>query len=68
VRLEAIAALLGHRSLDVTLRYAKIASRTVADEYFAVTERVEALYGQHAQLPADAIGLTAGASAPSVMV
>ena len=35
--LEAIAALLGHRSLDMTLRYAKIASRTVADEYFAVS-------------------------------
>ena len=43
--LEAIAALLGHRSLDMTLRYAKIASRTVADEYFAVSEKVEALYG-----------------------
>ena len=54
--LEAIAALLGHRSLDMTLRYAKIASRTVADRYFAVTERVEALYGQPAQLPADAAG------------
>jgi site-specific recombinase XerD len=54
--LEAIAALLGHRSLDMTLRYAKIASRTVADEYFAVTEKVEALYGQPAQLPADAAG------------
>jgi site-specific recombinase XerD len=54
--LEAIAALLGHRSLDMTLRYAKIASRTVADEYFAVAEKVEALYGQPAQLPADAIG------------
>jgi site-specific recombinase XerD len=54
--LEAIAALLGHRSLDMTLRYAKIASRTVADEYSAVTEKVEALYGQPAQLPADAIG------------
>jgi site-specific recombinase XerD len=54
--LEAIAALLGHRSLDMTLRYAKIASRTVADEYFAVSEKVEALYGQAAQLPADAIG------------
>ena len=52
--LEAIAALLGHRSLDMTLRYAKIANRTVADEYFAVTEKVEALYGQPAQLPADA--------------
>jgi site-specific recombinase XerD len=44
--LEAIAALLGHRSLDMTLRYAKIASRTVADEYFAVSEKAEALYGQ----------------------
>jgi site-specific recombinase XerD len=54
--LEAIAALLGHRSLDMTLRYAKIASRTVADEYFAVSEKVEALYGQPAQLPPDAAG------------
>jgi hypothetical protein len=54
--LEAIAAMLGHRSLDMTLRYAKIASRTVADEYFAVTEKVEALYGQAPVLPADAIG------------
>jgi hypothetical protein len=54
--LEAIAALLGHRSLDLTLRYAKIANRTMADEYFAVTEKVEALYGQTPTLPADAIG------------
>src|SRR5215472_2768094 len=52
--LEAIAAMLGHRSLDMTLRYAKIASRTVADEYFAVTSKVEALYGQAPALPADA--------------
>jgi site-specific recombinase XerD len=52
--LEAIAALLGHRSLDMTLRYAKITSRTVADEYFAVSEKAEALYGQPAQLPAEA--------------
>ncbi|MGP7995763.1 MAG: tyrosine-type recombinase/integrase [Streptosporangiaceae bacterium] len=50
--LEAIAALLGHRSLDMTLRYARIASRTAADEYFAVSGKVEALYGQPAQLPA----------------
>ena len=28
--LEAIAAMLGHRSMDMTLRYAKIAARTVA--------------------------------------
>ena len=54
--LEAIAALLGHRSMDMTLRYAKIASRTVADEYFAVSKKAGALYGQPAQLPADAAG------------
>ena len=54
--LEAIAALLGHRSLDMTLRYAKIASRTVADEYFAVSQKADALYGQAAALPADAAG------------
>jgi hypothetical protein len=40
----------------MTLRYAKIASRTVADEYFAVTDKVDALYGQAPVLPADAIG------------
>ena len=54
--LEAIAALLGHRSLDMTLRYAKIANRTVADEYFALTEKVEALYGQGTPLPANLAG------------
>ena len=54
--LEAIAAMLGHKKLDMTLRYAKIANRTVADEYFAVTDKVDALYGQAPVLPADAIG------------
>ena len=53
---EAIAAMLGHRSMDMTLRYAKIANRTVADEYFAVTDKVDALYQQARELPADAIG------------
>jgi hypothetical protein len=33
-----------------------MASRTVADEYFAVTAKVEALYGQDPVLPAGAIG------------
>jgi hypothetical protein len=28
----------------------------VADEYFAVTDKVDALYGQAPVLPADAIG------------
>ena len=54
--LEAIAAMLGHRSLDMTLRYAKIANGTVADEYFAVAEKVDALYGQPRSLPADVLG------------
>jgi site-specific recombinase XerD len=54
--LEAIAAMLGHRSMDMTLRYAKIANRTVADEYFAVTDQVDAIYDQAQPLPADAIG------------
>ena len=54
--LEAIAALLGHRRLDQVLRYAKIANRAVADEYFAVSEKLEALYGQPQTLPADALG------------
>jgi site-specific recombinase XerD len=54
--LEAIAAMLGHRSMDMTLRYAKIANRTVADEYFAVTDQVDALYATADPLPADAIG------------
>ena len=54
--LEAIAALLGHRSLHMTLVYAKIADRTVADEYFTVSEKVEALYDAPRQLPAEAEG------------
>jgi integrase/recombinase XerD len=53
MRLDAIAALLGHKTLAMTMVYARIADRTVADEYFAVTEKVEALYGQPAQLPAN---------------
>jgi integrase len=54
--LEAIAALLGHRSMRMTLVYARIANRTVADEYFAVAEKVEALYDAPRELPADAEG------------
>jgi len=54
--LEALAALLGHRSLSMTLVYARIANRTVADEYFKVSEKVEALYEQPKQLPAQAEG------------
>jgi integrase len=35
MRLEAVAALLGHRSLAMTMTYARIADRTVAEEYHA---------------------------------
>ena len=54
--LEAIAALLGHRSMRMTLVYARIANRTVADEYFTVSEKVEALYEAPKALPATAEG------------
>ncbi|MES5824549.1 hypothetical protein [Streptomyces sp. RG80] len=37
-------------------RPVRIAARTVADEYFAVSEKVEALYDAPRQLPADAEG------------
>ncbi len=47
MRLEAIAALLGHRSMHMTLTYARIADRVVADEYAAVSAQIDALYGQH---------------------
>lgn len=53
--LEAIAALLGHTSMTMTMTYARIADRTVAAEYFAVSEKVEALY-EPAPLPAEAEG------------
>lgn len=42
--------------MRMTLVYARIADRTVADEYFAVTEKVEALYDQPKTLPAGAEG------------
>ena len=54
--LEAIAALLGHKSMRMTMVYAKISNRTVADEYFKVSAQVEALYDQPKQLPATAEG------------
>ncbi len=54
--IEAIAALLGHKTLAMTMVYARIADKTVADEYFSVTEKVEALYDQPHQLPADVEG------------
>ncbi len=40
--LEAIAALLGHRSPRMTLIYARISDSTVAEQYFNATGAVEA--------------------------
>ena len=53
MRLEAIAALLGHRSLEMTLVYAKITDRVVADEYASVCEQIDAplRHRQHARRP-----------------
>ena len=45
MRLEAIAALLGHRTMHMTLTYARIADRVVADEYASVSQQIDALYG-----------------------
>jgi hypothetical protein len=56
MRFEAIAALLGHRSLEMTLVYARIADRVVADEYASVCEQIDALYNTAATpgaLPAE---------------
>jgi site-specific recombinase XerD len=56
MRLEAIAALLGHRSLEMTLVYARIADRVVADEYASVCDQIDKLYATAAvpgALPAE---------------
>ena len=42
--LEAVAAMLGHKTLRMTLVYARIADHTVADAYDAVSDQVDALY------------------------
>jgi hypothetical protein len=36
--------MLGHRSLRVTLTYARIANKTVADEYATASAKIDALY------------------------
>ena len=51
MRLEAIAALLGHRSMEMTLTYARIADRVVADEYQSVSAQIDALYSTAGAVP-----------------
>ena len=53
MRLEAIAALLGHRTMHMTLTYARIADRVVADQYEKINTTIDALYTDTPQLPAD---------------
>jgi integrase len=54
--LEALAAMLGHKTLRMTLVYARIADRTVADAYNNVTDQIDALYNQPAGLRTDGNG------------
>jgi integrase len=54
--LEAIAAMLGHKTLRMTLVYARIADRTVADAYDNVTDQIDALYTKPADLKTDGNG------------
>jgi len=54
--LEALAAMLGHKTLRMTLIYARIADRTVADAYDNVTDQIDALYNKPAGLRTDGNG------------
>jgi integrase len=54
--LEAIAALLGHKTLRMTLIYARIADHTVADAYDKVTDQIDALYNKPAGLRTNGTG------------
>jgi hypothetical protein len=49
--LESIAAMLGHRSLEMTLVYARIANRTVEKEYFNVTRQLDERTNIHIRIP-----------------
>ncbi len=51
MRIEAIAALLGHRSYDMTRRYARVADRTVRTEYDNVTTTLDSLYNNPTRSP-----------------
>ena len=57
--LEAIAAMLGHKTLRMTLVYARVADQTVAEAYDAVTDQVDALYTKPAGLRTNGAGSAA---------
>lgn len=54
--LEADAAMLGHKTLRMTLVYARIADQTVSDAYDRVTDQVDALNTKPTGLRADGGG------------
>jgi site-specific recombinase XerD len=54
--LEAIAAMLGHKTLRMTLVYARVADQTVADAYDRVADQVDALYAKPAGLRTNGAG------------
>jgi site-specific recombinase XerD len=54
--LEAVAAMLGHKTLRMTLVYARIADQTVAEAYDRVTDQVDALYTKPTGLRSDGSG------------
>ena len=61
--LEAIAAMLGHKTLRMTLVYARVADQTVADAYDRVTDQVDALYTKPTGLHGDGNGSASMTSA-----
>ena len=54
MHLEAVAELLGHHNLNMTLVYARVANRTVAEQFGAVVDQVDSLYAdiEDAETPA----------------
>lgn len=56
ISLEAVAAMLGHKTRRMTLVYARIADTTVADAYGHVTDQIDALYTKPAGLRSTGTG------------
>jgi integrase/recombinase XerD len=54
--LEAIAAMLGHKTLRMTLVYARVADQTVAEAHDRVSDQVDALYAKPTGLRTNGAG------------
>jgi site-specific recombinase XerD len=68
--LASIATLLGHRCLEMTMVYARIASPTLRLEFERVSRQVQAFYAAVAQDPAEPerpVALPAGALGPAMV-